>query len=112
MLYIIVAYFALKDRTFKTGLLSLLIGVFTGVIASVFLIFTAVMFYDQVEVIITNQTEVEKRGNMHGVKKTKIECLKLAMGERVISWFNPFQDSPEPDYSEELYYENDKSKNE
>lgn len=109
-LYIVVIYFSLKDRRFKGGLISLLVGVFTGIIAVVFLIFTAVMFFDQVQVITSNQTEVEKMSSMYGVKRSKKECLRLALGENVFSWFNPFQDSPDPDYGEVLYSEPEKPK--
>jgi palmitoyltransferase ZDHHC3/7/25 len=111
-LYVVVTYFSLKDKTFPNGLISLLVGVFTAIIASIFLIFTCIMFYDQLEVIFSNQTEVEKLSSMHGKESTKLECLREALGESITSWFNPFQDSPEPDYSEALYTDPPKSKEE
>ena len=112
IIYVVFCYYRLKDRSFRNGLLSLLAGVFTGVIALVFLIFTAVMFHDQIEVIVNNQTEVEKMSNMVGKQKTKLECLKQAMGSNFFVWINPFFDSPDPDYSEILYKEPEKPKNE
>ena len=111
ILYIIVDYFTLKNSRWEHGVVTLVVGVISGVIASVFMIFTAVMFCDQVEVIVSNQTEVERLGKRHGVRKTRMECLRLALGDSVVSWVNPFQDSPEPDYGEVLYFESKKSKN-
>ena len=110
MVYIIYSYFLLKDRSFRGGLVSLLIGVFTGIIASVFLIFTVVMFYDQVEVIVTNQTEVEKLSNMAGKEKTFMESMKESLGSNVLSWLNPLVDSPDPNYAEMLFNISDKLK--
>lgn len=102
MLYIAILYFYLKDKSFK-GLLSLLVSVFTGVIASIFLGFTAVMLYDQIEVILANQTEVEKMSKKCGKNANADEHLKKALGNNYFNWFNPLADSPEPDYSESLY---------
>lgn len=112
MIYVVVVYFSFQNRNFKNGLVSLLISVFTGVIASVFLVFTLVMFYDQIDVIINNQTEVEKLSDMIGADKTSMENLKASLGESVINWFNPFVDSPNPDYSEVLYSYKNKTKKE
>lgn len=112
MIYIVFLYFGLKDKTFKDGLVSLLVSVFTGVIASVFLVFTVTMFYDQIEVIITNQTEVEKMGNLVGTEKSAMQNLKESLGVSPLNWLNPFVDSPDPDYSEVLYSCKDKSKKE
>ena len=102
MSYVAYLYFNLNDKKFK-GLLSLIVSVFTGVIASIFMGFTAVMFYDQIEVIVSNQTEVEKMSKKSGKSAKASEHLKRAFGENIINWFNPIADSPEPDYSETLY---------
>ena len=108
-IYVVFQYTYLENKKFD-GLISLLVGVFTGAIALIFLIFTAIMFYDQINVIILNQTEVEKMGNWRGKKLKTIELLRNSLGDSIFSWFNPFQDSPDPDYSEILYKDPEKPK--
>ena len=108
-IYIIAKYFSSNHRKIKE-VMPLFIGVLTGFIASVFFIFTSIMFYDQIEVILTNQTEVEKMANMYGKDATNMELLKQVLGNTVSSWLNPFQDSPESDYTEILRRGPDKSK--
>jgi hypothetical protein len=108
--YVVVCYFRLENRMFHGGLGSLIVGVLTGMTAVVFLVFTAVMLYDQVEVIVTNQTEVEKLSMRAGKQKTLMENMREALGQSVLVWFNPLVDSPEPDYAEVLYPTSTKEK--
>jgi palmitoyltransferase len=103
MAYISFTYFGLKDKSFRGGLVSLLVAVFTGVIASVFVIFTAIMFYDQIEVVVNNQTEVEKMSNKAGKTQSIYVNFQAAFGQNWINWLNPLVNSPEPDYSEMLF---------
>ena len=103
MAYVVYTYFNLQDKRFRGGLISLIVAVFTGVIASVFLIFTAIMFYDQIEVVVKNQTEVEKMSNKAGKTGSAIVNFRAAFGEKWIHWLNPLVDSPEPDYAEVLF---------
>mmetsp|Transcript_7201 Transcript_7201/g.7061 ORF Transcript_7201/g.7061 Transcript_7201/m.7061 type:complete len:86 (-) Transcript_7201:98-355(-) len=74
----------------------------TSIFALTFMLFTAIMFWEQLWAIIHNQTEVEEMNRRIAPQKPIFENLKNSMGTSVIMWWNPFVEPPEPDYMEPL----------
>lgn len=84
--FVVYWYWQLPKRKIRTSLSLLIVSAFTGIIAMTFGLFTLVMFWDQMKIIIRNQTEVEELNRKAAQTKSVFENFQKSMGTSVLWW--------------------------
>ncbi|CAG9323845.1 unnamed protein product [Blepharisma stoltei] len=96
--------FAMQAQNYNLdeNLFIILLSAFISLFASLYLVFSGFLLYDQLLIIINNQTEIEKRNNKIAITTSIYENFKTVLGSHITSWWNPLTEIPDPDYTEEI----------
>jgi len=95
-------------RRLRIKMLPLATCVIVGLFALVFVLFTITMLVEQLELILKNQTYIEKLNKLRGVTCTTSTALSLVFGRS--SWLLPTSPKLDLDFSETVHDQEKRNK--